>query len=514
MTTDFRLQEHPLVLMRPRVVPPYGWVGHIPFAYLAVDLLRPANIVELGTHSGNSYLAFCQAVEALGLPSRCTAVDTWQGDEHALHYGEQVYQSLRARHDPLYGQFSRLLRCRFDDAAAGFEDGSIDLLHIDGLHTYDAVRHDFETWLPKLSERAVVLLHDTEVRERGFGVGQFFEELSARYPCFAFRHSHGLGVVASGTEVPAAFVAFMRNAEASPDATQGFFEALARTLVEPDDRPMATAGSEAQTVACHLYYRCHDQAFDETRMISQPVDPADGVLDLQFRLPAGNRADYLRIDPADLPGVYGLSRVMVRREGEAAWRALAGLPDRLGHVNGELLPTMSTQSLRLASFDEDPYVEFEVGSALAEWRANEWLDVAIRVEYEVVVSAPALLRLLERQALQITGMHRLSIERKDMQNLARDFTRQRKELLDLAREILQQRAVVQDLAGEVAGRVELQRLAGQLTNQSLEVQRLAESLERDRVVTQSALQQLQQGIDQLARRGLWQRIRRVIRRGK
>jgi len=139
MTADFRLQEHPLVLMRPRIVPPYGWVGHIPFAYLAVDLLRPANIVELGTHSGNSYLAFCQAVEALGLASRCTAVDTWQGDEHALHYGEQVYQSLRARHDPLYGQFSRLLRCRFDDAAAGWKGsglwstyGTRAMFHLEG----------------------------------------------------------------------------------------------------------------------------------------------------------------------------------------------------------------------------------------------------------------------------------------------------------------------------------------------------------------------------------------------
>ena len=67
-----------------------------------------------------------------------------------------------------YSGFAQLVRSTFDDALPYFEDGSVDLLHIDGRHFYEDVKHDFDFWLPKLSDRGIVLLHDTDVRERSF----------------------------------------------------------------------------------------------------------------------------------------------------------------------------------------------------------------------------------------------------------------------------------------------------------------------------------------------------------
>ena len=175
---------------------PNAWVGHLPFAAWVISQVKPKIFVELGTHSGNSYFSFCQSVVESDLASKCYAVDTWEGDEHAGQYDDKVFLAVNEHHQANYAGFSRLLRMTFDDAAAYFADESVDLLHIDGLHTYDAVKHDFETWLPKLAPGAVVIFHDTNVRERDFGVWKLWEELQACYPNnMEFVHSNGLGVL-------------------------------------------------------------------------------------------------------------------------------------------------------------------------------------------------------------------------------------------------------------------------------------------------------------------------------
>jgi glycosyltransferase involved in cell wall biosynthesis len=182
---------------------PSAWYGHVPFAHWIVRACRPGLLVELGTHNGVSYSAFCDAVRRERLATQCIAVDTWEGDVHAGFYGEDAYADFAAFHAVRYADFSRLLRGTFDAALAQVPDGAIDLLHIDGQHHYEDVRHDFESWTNKLSPRAVVLFHDTNVRERDFGVWRLWAELAEQRPSFEFFHAHGLGVLAWGRAVPA-----------------------------------------------------------------------------------------------------------------------------------------------------------------------------------------------------------------------------------------------------------------------------------------------------------------------
>lgn len=184
-----------------------AWYGHVPFAHWLVAAHRPRSIVELGTHNGVSYAAFCEAVLREGLDTRCLAIDSWQGDEHAGFYGESVLAELRRFHDERYAGFSTLHQSLFAEALPVVPDGSIDLLHIDGRHRYEDALEDFTEWRGKLSARGVVLFHDTNVRRGDFGVWRLWAELAAGHPHFEFLHAHGLGVLAVGSAVDGAVAA-------------------------------------------------------------------------------------------------------------------------------------------------------------------------------------------------------------------------------------------------------------------------------------------------------------------
>jgi hypothetical protein len=171
------------------------WVDHLPFAYDLVHDLRPRIIVELGTQGGMSYFTFCQAVRDHGLDGRCYAIDTWEGDAHSGAYEDSVYQKVREYNDVHYKDFSELLRMRFEVAVHQFRDESIDLLHIDGFHTYEAVRADFESWYPKVAPGGVVLFHDIAARLFDFGAWRYWSELTRTHRTFTFRHGFGLGVL-------------------------------------------------------------------------------------------------------------------------------------------------------------------------------------------------------------------------------------------------------------------------------------------------------------------------------
>jgi Methyltransferase domain len=308
----------------PRRYAPGGisnWSRHLPFAYDLVAFLRPACLVELGTHFGESYFGLCQAVLENEVPCRCFAVDTWKGDRHSGFYGDEVFDEVDAYNRAHYSSFSTLLRCTFEEALPGFTDLSIDLLHIDGLHTYEAVSHEFHSWLPKVRPGGIILLHDILGRGKDFGVWRFWEEISARFESFAFHHHSGLGVV----RVPGAPLPdqpFFRGLF-TPDSCSE--EELRRYYVRLSDQLENIPGlAPPQNFRSSVWVKVYPfvQSFYAETAAVGALLRTDQWEWLAFDLPDGSQGP-IRIDPGQEPAVIEIAEIRVRAAAgdKLLWRA-------------------------------------------------------------------------------------------------------------------------------------------------------------------------------------------------
>lgn len=183
---------------------PSSWWEHVPIAHWLVENLEPKIIVELGSHYGVSFFSFCEAAQHYSEKSFIYAIDTWKGDKQAGYYDNTVYQKVENHHRLHHQSRSGLVRETFDNAAKKFGEELLDLVHIDGLHTYEAVKNDFKTWSPKLKEGGSILFHDCNVREKDFGVWKLWEEIKLldNYQCVEVLNGHGLGIATKTKEKP------------------------------------------------------------------------------------------------------------------------------------------------------------------------------------------------------------------------------------------------------------------------------------------------------------------------
>lgn len=447
--------------IRPLKLPPSAWHGHIPFAGWITEELRPSLFVELGTHHGASYLSFCQTVAELSLDTKCYAVDTWQGDEHAAFYENTVYAGLSQYHDEIYDDFSKLLRCTFDQAVEKFADGTVDLLHIDGLHTYEAVRHDFESWLPKLSDRAVVLFHDTQERQGDFGVWRLWSEVSPRYPSFEFGHSHGLGVLVVGPNAPDSIRALGALDNTARSLVSHLFAALGHsiTLAYGKDwwrNEVAGLGSKVATLEGQL---AHAQ---EQLAAVQATVGGDSTVDHHAR------AEVARLE-AEVANA--------RNEREAAILTVEQISldlDRERHASEELrvqLNELNAQAERLRAEHEAALAAERDAAAAERTAAAAQREAAVAVQQLADMTQLTLEaeRAAHRRALETHQSDIAARELQDMQGMhatgarerrLKDDIRDRDDLIaSLARDLHQARQLSQTTAARIGRGIE--RLQGQ-----------------------------------------------------
>ena len=232
----FNILYHPIVTMLPfRLTTVSDYHPSIPVLSLAVSLTRPQMLVELGVYRGDSLCAMAQACRELALPTRIFGVDTFRGDSHCGAYGDPILIDLEDYLTHMkYGRV-QLLRTTTAEAVSKFRDGTIDLLHIDASHLYDDVKADFTNYLPKMSEKGVILFHDIYVTERTYGVWKLWQEVKEMFPhdWYEFPHAWGVGLVAVG-RVPTPGIQELLHLRGTQEAThlQHFMEALGNRVMD------------------------------------------------------------------------------------------------------------------------------------------------------------------------------------------------------------------------------------------------------------------------------------------
>ena len=335
----------------PRIYGVGAWTAHLHFAYDLVALLRPAVLVELGVDRGESYFAFCQSAAEHKTGTRCFAIDTWRGDEQAGRYDETTFAQVTAHNRTHYEDFSTLMRCTFDAAAEKFSDASIDLLHLDGLHSEEAVRHDLQKWLPKLRPGALLLMHDVAVRNRRFGVWKMWAELSERGRSWAFNDGPGLGMWQNppNESLPELLEILFSDKHDNREALVNYYHARHHELEDKARREWRDGSVRdlpfLQQTVIQVFYT-NDGVHREENSVNARIGH-DGWKDVSVPLPNDAGAAPLRVDFVSPLTILEIASLRLMRGQNVFFQAtdrgqfdnitLAGDVERLPHANHLLL---------------------------------------------------------------------------------------------------------------------------------------------------------------------------------
>src|SRR6266550_1354836 len=338
------------------------WSMHLPFAYDLMREFRPKVFVELGVWKGESYFSFCQSAADHRIPTQCYGIDTWRGDVHMGDLDREIGIEV-AEYNWRYSSFSELRTTTFAEAVNEFADGTIDLLHIDGAHTYEDVKRDFEAWLPKVSAEGIVLLHDVAVHDRGFGVWRLWEEIAKPGQSFLFEFGYGLGVWKKAPVV---------NSDS----------AWLRRLFEPNhvEQKRINAYYVTATAALALWHKTQDRkdgdemakplpvqvfvdqggSFSETSSMTPELVPGrwQNIRFDHLEKLGTNRRGRIRLDPVNCPAFVNISsiRLITDSDKRVFYSASSAADFAQIDVSAGVLKHETDGILELVATDSDPQV--------------------------------------------------------------------------------------------------------------------------------------------------------------
>jgi len=125
---------------------------------LSLSCKGDGEIVEIGSWKGKSTIWLAKGSQ-LGNKVFVNAVDPFIGDDKCGVEDTFLQFNKNINYDYLQTLINPIVKTS-EEAAKDF-DNPIGLIFIDGYHSYEAVRKDFENWFPKIVNNGWIAFHDT-----------------------------------------------------------------------------------------------------------------------------------------------------------------------------------------------------------------------------------------------------------------------------------------------------------------------------------------------------------------
>lgn len=141
-------------------IPTYTTANELFVLYdLASGLKEQSNVLEIGSYIGASSIMIAKGLKK---GSKLYCVDTWQND--AMTEGNwDTFTEFKKNTKSVE---SKIICVRSNsNEASNVVNEELDMIFIDGDHSYDGVKNDFDCWFHKLKTGGIIVFHDIEWAE-------------------------------------------------------------------------------------------------------------------------------------------------------------------------------------------------------------------------------------------------------------------------------------------------------------------------------------------------------------
>lgn len=165
----------------------FFWTKQVKFELVTlverVERLKPKIVVEIGTNMGGTLFCFTKVADpaatiiSIDLPGGLGGGGyPWYRRQFYLSFASPRQSMLLWRED----SHSPLVKQRLQEV---LQERPIDFLFLDGDHSYEGIKQDFEMYAPLVRSGGMIAFHDIKpsLPDNWIQVGRFWEEIKGSY---------------------------------------------------------------------------------------------------------------------------------------------------------------------------------------------------------------------------------------------------------------------------------------------------------------------------------------------